>query len=114
MKQYAVLILTALLSLSAAGCFNLGSSNNKGQLQSYPSPLVEAGWIRNGDPIVYEGRHWFPVDDLENLLDSEVFQIGEFQDVQIFVEKVDSKPYDRLYTKFAKGKYRYYERLKND
>ena len=108
------LFIAAGFMVFACGCASMGSSSNAGQLQSYPAPVVEAGWIRNGDPIIYEGKQWFPVDDVESMLDSEVYQIGEYQGVQIFVDKVDTKPYDRIYTKFAKGKYRYFERGKND
>ena len=96
------------------GCANLNSGNNNGQVESYRAPVIEAAWIRNGDPIVYEGQQWYPVRDVENFMDTEVFQIGEYQDVQIFVEKVDIKPYQRVYTKFSKGKYRYFTRPKND
>jgi hypothetical protein len=101
----AVMILT--------GCIH-GNGGNKGQLESYPAPVVEAAWIRNGEPIVFEGKQWFPVKDIENLRDIEVFQIGEYKGVQIFVDKVDFKPYARIYTKFARGKFRYFERARND
>ena len=87
---------------------------NDGHLQSYASPVIEAGWIRNGEPIEYGGSRWFPVDDTETLLDAEVYQVGEYKGVQIFVDKVDIKPYKRLYTKFAKNKFRYYERHRDD
>ena len=101
------------LVLFAAGCINT-SSGNSGQLQSYPAPVVEAGWIRSGEPIIYDGHKWFPVRDIEVLQDSDVYQIGEYKRVQIFVDKVDIKPYRRIYTKFAKNKFRYFERTKND
>ncbi len=113
------LIMKSMLSVigmfvlcMCAGCAR--NSGNIGQLQSYPAPVIEASWVRNGEPIVFEGKSWFPVDDVEVLMDSEVFQIGEYKDVQIFVEKVDAKPYERIYTKFARGKYRYFERRAND
>ena len=96
-----------------AGCAHVNSGND-GQLQSYPAPLIEAAWIRNGEPVVYDGKQWFPVKDVENLMDSEVYQVGEYHGVQIFVDKIDIKPYDRIYTKFAKNKYRYFERPRND
>ena len=95
------------------GCASLNSGNN-GQVQSYPSPVVEAGWIRNGEPIAFEGQKWYPVNDYEVLQDSEVYQVGEFKGVQVFVEKIATKPYDRLYTKFDKNKFRYFERRDND
>jgi hypothetical protein len=96
-----------------AGCTH-SKGGNAGHLQSYPAPVIEAGWIRNGDPIVYDGEKWFPVRDIENLTDPEVYQIGEYKGVQIFVDKIDIKPYQRIYTKFAKGKFRYFVREKND
>ncbi len=95
------------------GCSHLDNGNN-GQLQSYPFLPVEAGWIRNGEALEFEGRQWLPTDDVENLLDEEMYQVGEYKGVQIFVEKVDTKPYSRMYTKFAKGKFRYFERARND
>ena len=102
------------IALLCAGCITSRSNDNNGQLQSYPTPLIEAAWIRNGEPIVYDSQQWFPVRDVENLMDSEVYQIGEYKDVQIFVDKLDIKPYQRIYTKFARGKYRYFQRPKND
>ena len=97
----------------AAGCSSTRSGNS-GQLESYPYPVIEAGWVRNGEPIDYDGHKWFPVDDVENLLDPEVYQIGEYKGAQIFVDKIDAKPYDRIYTKFAKGKFRYFEQRRDD
>ena len=107
MKTIAICIL-----FFCAGCAGMNAGSNNGQLQSYPAPLIEASWIRNGEPIVYEGKQWFPVRDVESLLDTDVYQVGEYKDVQIFVDKTDIKPYERLYTKFAKGKFRYFERAK--
>ena len=95
------------------GCASVNSGNN-GQVQTYPSPVIEAGWIRDGKPIEYDGSRWYPVNDYEVLQDSEVFRIGEYKGVQIFVEKIAVKPYERLYTKFDKNKFRYFERKDND
>ncbi len=108
---YLGLLIAALLG--AAGCSH-GNSGNKGQIQSYPAPSIEAAWIRNGEPILYDKKQWYPKRDIEILLDLEVFQIGEYKGVQIFIEKTDIKPYRRLYTKFAKNKYRYFERRDDD
>ena len=47
-------------------------------------------------------------------IDSEVFQISEYKDVQVFVAKIDTKPYERIYTKFDKNKFRYFERKDDD
>ena len=104
-----LLVLTGFLG----GCASVNFGNN-GQVQSYPSPVIEAGWVRNGDPIEYDGSKWYPVNDYEVLQDSEVFQIAEYKGVQVFVEKISTKPYDRIYTKFDKNKFRYFERHEND
>ncbi len=112
MRLSLVCVLMSVAFL-AAGCAHVPSGND-GQLQSYSYPVIEAGWIRNGEPIEYDGHQWFPVDDIENLMDPEVYQIGEYKGVQIFVDKADTKPYDRIYTKFARGKFRYFERPHND
>ncbi len=102
-------ILTGFLG----GCASVNSGNN-GQVQSYPSPVIEAGWIRDGEPIEYDGYKWYPVKDYEVLQDSDVFQIGVYKGVQIFVEKIAVKPYERIYTKFDKNKFRYFEHHDND
>ncbi len=111
--QKAGLGVLCVMALWMAGCTHV-TTGNDGQLQSYAAPAVEAGWIRSGEPIDFEGRKWYSVDDTESLMDSEVYQVGEYKDVPIFVEKIDAKPYDRLYTKFANGRFRYYEHAKND
>lgn len=95
------------------GCTTVNPGND-GQVQSYPAPVIEAGWIRNGEPIEYDGSKWYPVNDFEVLDDSEVFQVTEYKGVQVFVEKIAIKPYERIYTKFDKNKFRYFERRDND
>ena len=75
---------------------------------------MEAEWIQNGQPVEFEGELWFPADAIENLLDSEVYQVGEYKGVQIFVEFADVRPYNRLYTKFAKNKFRFFEKKEKD
>jgi hypothetical protein len=103
----------ALLGFCLIGCGHL-SSQNAGNVQSYPAPSIEASWIREGKPIQYDGKQWYPVNDIEVLTDAEVYQIGEYQEVLFFVDKVDTKPYKRIYTKFSKNKYRYFEQRSND
>ena len=105
--------LCLVLIGSLTGCASVNSGNS-GQVQSYPAPAIEAAWIRNGEPIDYDGVKWFPINDYEVLQDSEVFQITEYKGVQIFVEKIAIKPYERLYTKFDKNKFRYFEHREND
>ena len=95
------------------GCSSINSGND-GQVQSYLAPAIEAGWIRDGNPIEYDGSKWYPVNDYEVLQDSEVFQITEYKGVQVFVEKIAIKPYSRVYTKFDKNRFRYFERREND
>lgn len=95
------------------GCTTVNSGNN-GQLQSYPAPVIEAAWIRNGQPIEFDSGKWYPVNDFEVLQDSDVFQVAEYKGVQVFVEKIATKPYERIYTKFDKNKFRYFERRDND
>jgi len=105
-----VMLVSAVLF---GGCSSLNSGND-GQIQSYPFPVIEAAWIRNGDPVEYDGSKWYPVNDYEVLQDSEVYQITEYKGVQVFVEKIAVKPYPRIYTKFDKNKFRYFERRDND
>jgi len=95
------------------GCASINSGNS-GQVQSYPAPAIESEWIRNGEPIEYDGSKWYPVNDYEVLQDSEVYQMMEYKGVQVFVEKIATKPYDRIYTKFDKNKFRYFERRSDD
>jgi len=102
-----------MLSLFLGGCASLNSGND-GQVQSYPAPGVEARWIRNGEPIEFEGSKWYPANDYEVLEDSEVYQVGQYKGVQVFVEKIATKPFDRIYTKFDKNQFRYFERRDDD
>ena len=110
-KKFVACSLIAGLWLT--GCMH-SPTNNEGQVQSYSAPTIEAGWIRDGQPIDYDGKKWYPVNDVEVLMDSEVYQVGEYKGVQIFVDKLDTKPYQRLYTKFSKNKFRYYEKRDHD
>ena len=105
--------LSILTGVGLFGCAH-SPGENEGQLQSYPAPVIEDSWIRDGQPLEYGGQKWYAVNDVEVLLDSEVYQIGEYKGVQIFVDKIDTKPYHRIYTKFAKNKFRYFEKKDND
>ncbi len=98
------IIFSPLFLISACG-----KMPNGGKLEVFNTPAVEADWIRNGEPIEYNNKLWDPKDNVENLLDAEVFLMGEYRGVQFFVEKTDVKPYDRLYTKFDRNRYRYFE-----
>ena len=75
---------------------------------------VEATWIREGQPIEFEGERWYPLDADDNLLDSEVYIVGRYQEVEFFVDRVDVRPYNRRYTKFGRNKYRAFEKKSKD
>lgn len=79
-------------------------------LPNYAFSKNEPDWIRNGEPISYEGDLWYPQDMYDVLMDTEVLSLGEHQGVQFFVGKIDVRPYDRLYTKFAHNKFRVYKK----
>jgi len=98
-----------VLACSLGGC-NTKVRGNQGQLPTYPLMPVEAQWIRNGEPIEFEGKLWYPQDGVESLLDSEVYYVGEYREVQYFIDKIDVRPYDRLYTKFSKNQFRYFKK----
>ena len=85
-----------------SGC--AASSQSTPQLYAFPER--EADWIINGEAVQFEGEPWYPRDEVDVLLDSEVFLVGEHQSVQIFVEKIDVRPYERLYTKFGPNRFR--------
>ena len=103
--------LVLLLTVIFPGCTS-SQNGNIGNLQSYSTPVKEADWIRNGQPLEFEGEMWYPQDGIESLLDAEVLLLGEYQGVQIFVDKQDVRPFNRLYTKFNKNQFRYFEKQK--
>ena len=109
LDKYSYLIVLGILFL--AGCSS--TSGNVGQVQSYAFTQSEAPWIKNGEPIEFEGAFWYPQDGIEVLLDSEVNFLGEYKGVAFFSDKVDVRPYKRLYTKFGRNQFRYYEKQKN-
>lgn len=90
------------------GCSTATPGGNVGNLQSYPTPAIEAQWIRDGRPIEFEGSVWYPADGLETMQDSEVYLVAEYKGVQVFVDRIDVRPYERLYTKFSKNRFRYF------
>ena len=106
-KQILKLLIFLCGSMALAGC--ISSLGNQGDLQGY-SVAQEVEWIRNGEPIEFDGEKWFPLDEVDILLDSEVYLLGEYHGVKFFVEKVDIRPFNRLYTKFAQNKFRAFEK----
>ncbi len=95
-----------------AGCQTAGG--NVGHIQSFSLSGMEADWIRNGEPIKFEDQLWYPADNVEGFRDSEMHLVGEYRGVQLLVDKVDVRPYDRLYTKFGKNKFRFFEKRRNE
>jgi len=92
-----------------AGCQST-SGGNSGRAGSYSLSSVEAEWIRNGEPIKFENELWYPADGVEGFLDSEMRLMGTHQGVEFFIDKVDVRPFSRLYTKFGKNKFRFFEK----
>lgn len=103
-----------LCLLSSVFCFlwltGCRSSGNIGNVFNYPIPSVEAAWIRNGEPVEFEGELWFPADGVENFQDTEMFLAGEYKGIQFFVDRTDVRPYQRIYTKFDRNKFRFFEK----
>jgi hypothetical protein len=104
-KILAVVMCCAAASL--AGCVLPQGGGGSSIMRS--SQLAEPVWIRNAEPVVFEGEDWFPMDEVENLLDSEVYEAGTYRDVPFFIEKTDVRPFDRIYTHFGKNRYRAFE-----
>ncbi|PIW60519.1 MAG: hypothetical protein COW13_03740 [Candidatus Omnitrophica bacterium CG12_big_fil_rev_8_21_14_0_65_50_5] len=95
------------LCLIVSGC--LPTSKSVDVPQIYKTPAEEAQWIRKGEPLIYQDHKWYPSDATENFMDTEVIKLGEYQDAAFFASKEDVEPYDRLYTKFSRNRYRYYK-----
>ena len=106
-KILAVLVFLCLASL--AGCALPERGDGPASTIMTATQLIEPVWIRNGEPIIFEGEDWFPTDEVENLLDNEVYLAGTYRDVPFFLEKTDVRPFDRLYTHFSKNRYRAFE-----
>lgn len=100
--------------VSMAGCQTTGTGGNVGHVSTYFLAVGDTAWIRNGEPITFEGEQWYPADGVESFLDSEMYYVGEHRGVPFFVDKVDVRPFDRLYTKFDRNKFRFFEKRKNE
>lgn len=94
-------ILFVLLVFMAVGC---AGGQAVGRRADYA--IKEADWVREGKPVIYENKNWYPSEYIENHLDNEMERIGEFQEVPFYVERRQIKPFNRLYTKFDYHKYR--------
>jgi len=94
--------------LAFGGCSQ--TKGNIGKMPIFQVPEREAAWIREGQPIEFEGEFWYPQDAIEVLLDQEVYLVGEHKGIQFFVEKADVRPYKALFTKFDRNKFRMYRK----
>ncbi len=114
MRQfYLGMGLVAVLILAGGGCSLSGG--NEGTVSTYKIVNPEPDWIRNGEPLQFESELWYPRDSIDILLDSEVVAVGEYRGIQLFVQTVDVRPYNRIYSKFGKNKFRVFEtKTKND
>jgi hypothetical protein len=106
-KNIYLIIISILCVMYVSGCQT--SSGNVVKSARVDTGL-EPKWIRDGEPIEFQGEKWYPADGVEVLLESELYLMGQFNGVKFFVDKVDIQPYSRLYTKFDKNKYRYFEK----
>jgi hypothetical protein len=111
-KKHSMVIL-GLLSLvfclwSTTGCQS--AQGYDGLIGPIANRSLEASGIRDGEPIEYENGLWYPADGTENFLDTEMLFVAEYRGVAVFVDKVDVRPYDRLYTKFDRNKFRFFEK----
>ena len=106
MKKARVLWVVFCLAL-AAGCGLPRRTDDTGIVTS--SQLTEPLWIRNGEPVIFEGEDWFPTDEVENFLDGEIYQAEVYRDVPVFIDRTDVRPFERVYTRFGKNRYRAFE-----
>jgi len=106
------LFLSLMMIVFLVGCNGTFAGAHKDA--NYLVPAEEASWIRDGDPIVFENESWYPKDDIDVLVDDEVYFLGEYNGVQFFVEKMDVRPYNRLYTKFAQNRFRAFAKQRHD
>ena len=107
-RRIGFLCLTVCIMTTAWGCSR--AKGNIGKMSLFRVPEQESMWIRDGQPIEFEGDFWYPQDSIEVLLDQEMYMAGEYRGVQFFVEKADVRPYKAVYTKFDRNKFRLYRK----
>ena len=103
--------LVFAVALLATGCLTSHPAS-EGTLSGVV--LSEPEWVHNGEPIEFEGEKWYPTDEVESLLDPEVYLLGEYRGVKFFIDRTDVKPYSRLYTVFGKDRFRAFEKRGHD
>ncbi len=95
-----------------SGC--VSSSGRDLGITVFKATSPEPEWIRNGEPIEFEGELWYPRDTVDILMDSEVMRAGEYRDVAFYLQTVDVRPFERIYTKFGENKFRVFETKSSD
>lgn len=101
-----------MLCVVLFGCTNI--THNAGRMEQYAVPDEEAEWIQQGNPIKFDGEVWHPQDNFDVLLDSEVYFKGQYNGVPFFVEKIDVQPYNKVFTKFGRNKFRIYRAMEDE
>ena len=109
-SQVVLITVMWILVFSTVGCNHV--KGNVGNMPKYGFMATEPEWIRNGDPLEHEGEFWYPQDTYDTLLDQEMFLLGRYKGTEYFIDKIDVKPYNRLYTKFGHNKFRVYLKKK--
>jgi hypothetical protein len=104
-----ILVLTFIMA-GVIGFVGCGFPKSGDNVLSVPTPVNEPEWIRSGEPILFDNQNWYPTDEVENLMDNELYKVGEYRDVPFYLEKTDVKPFDRVYTRFANNRYRAFEK----
>jgi len=99
--------LCLLLCVIIGGCSF--AQHNEGSMSKYAFSVEEADWIMEGEPIEFQGQWWYPQDDVDILLDTEVVLRGEYKGVQFFTTRTDVKPFHKIYTKFGRNKFRIFK-----
>jgi hypothetical protein len=95
-------VTVAVVLMGFGGC-QMAQQKNDGFLNEL---TTEPAWIRNAEPVEFEGAPWFPTDDIENLLDNEVYQAGVYREIPFYIDRADVRPFERIYILFARNKYR--------
>ena len=71
---------------------------------------AQQGVIARLENFEFEGVKWSPTDDIEVLMDLEVYRLGEYRDVEFYASREDIRPFNQLFTKFSRNKFRLFVR----
>lgn len=96
-------LMAGMVLLGLAGCM---AARQRSEPSLTADQLTEPVWIRHAEPVEFEAAAWFPTDNVENLLDHEVYQAGVYRDVPFFIDRTDVRPFERIYVRFAPNRYR--------